>query len=205
MCLRFKGFNKGAGGEWDMKGVGGNGERRRAFVRNTPPPPPPFPPAPANPVTEEIRYVQVTNLCPECHTGDLDQELNGDGRWLIEWEPVQCNVGYTSFVYSFQGSNGYYIKLQVANTRVPVRSVWWGARGKWWPMERTGDNYFQVSGYMKWGTTPCMPQRRSSLCKAGSRETAHQNAHNVNPFSAPIPRRPSLCPARPRRHPLHFQ
>ena len=115
-----------------------------AFFPTAQKPTPFFPRLPANPVTEQVRYVQVTNLCPECHTGDLDQELNGDGRWLIEWEPVQCNVGYTSFVYSFQGSNGYFIKLQVANARVPVRSVWWGSRGKWWPMQRTGDNYFQM-------------------------------------------------------------
>lgn len=30
----------------------------------------------------------------------------------IQWTPVQCAVGDTSFVYSFQGSNPYYIKLQ---------------------------------------------------------------------------------------------
>ena len=81
MCLKFRGFSKGAG---------------------------------ANPVTNETRYVMVTNLCPECYTGDLDQELPGDGRWIIEWEPVQCNVGYTPFIYSFQGSNGYFMKFQVS-------------------------------------------------------------------------------------------
>ena len=80
MCLKFRGFSKGAG---------------------------------ANPVTNVTRYVMVTNLCPECYSGDLDQELAGDGRWIIEWEPVQCNVGYTPFVYSFQGSNGYFMKFQV--------------------------------------------------------------------------------------------
>ena len=67
----------------------------------------------ANPVTNVTRYVMVTNLCPECYSGDLDQELPGDGRWIVEWEPVQCNVGYTPFVYSFQGSNGYFMKFQV--------------------------------------------------------------------------------------------
>ena len=81
MCLKFRGFSKGAG---------------------------------ANPVTNVTRYVMVTNLCPECYSGDLDQELPGDGRWIIEWEPVQCNVGYTPFVYSFQGSNGYFMKFQVS-------------------------------------------------------------------------------------------
>ena len=159
----------------------------------------------ANPVTEEVRYVQVTNLCPECHTGDLDQELNGDGRWLIEWEPVQCNVGYTSFVYSFQGSNGYYIKLQVANTRVPVRSVWWGARGKWWPMARTGDNYFQVSGENEAGTMPTCHNDAVCCQRWDHAKKTKQNTNFYPPHTAPIPRRPSLCPARPRGHPLHLQ
>ena len=163
MCLKLRGFSKGAG---------------------------------ANPVTNVTRYVMITNLCPECYSGDLDQELPGDGRWIIEWEPVQCNTGYTPFVYSFQGSNGYFMKFQVrlflfffffekkrereskreregngkkkklthllrsldsppfshppplpqvANHRVPVRAVWWGARGQWFPMERTADNYFSLS------------------------------------------------------------
>lgn len=91
MCLKFRGFSKGAG---------------------------------ANPVTNVTRYVMVTNLCPECYSGDLDQELPGDGRWIIEWEPVQCNVGYTPFVYSFQGSNGYFMKFQV---RLLVLVLGWRA------------------------------------------------------------------------------
>lgn len=42
---------------------------------------------------------------------------NGDGRWQINWYPVQCNVTNTPFYYSFQGSNTWYLKMQVANTR----------------------------------------------------------------------------------------
>lgn len=59
----------------------------------------------------------VTDLCPECKPGDLDQARAGDGRWQINWYPVQCNVTNTPFWYSFQGSNTWYIKMQVANTR----------------------------------------------------------------------------------------
>lgn len=71
--------------------------------------------ADAIPLTTQ--YVLVSNLCPECKAGDLDQEIAGDGRWKIEWHPVQCAVGSTPFVYSFQGSNPYYIKMQVSNHR----------------------------------------------------------------------------------------
>lgn len=27
----------------------------------------------------------VNNICPECRSGDLDQDIDGDGRWKIEW------------------------------------------------------------------------------------------------------------------------
>ena len=71
----------------------------------------------ANPVSQFTQYAIVGDLCPECGTGALDQATYGDGRWTISWQPVQCNVGDSKFVYSFQGSNPYYLKMQVANTR----------------------------------------------------------------------------------------
>ena len=74
-------------------------------------------PFPANPVPQQTQYAIVGDLCPECQSGDLDQATSGDGRWTISWYPVQCNVGSSNFIYSFQGSNPYYLKLQVANTR----------------------------------------------------------------------------------------
>lgn len=73
--------------------------------------------AAANPVPQQTQYAIVGDLCPECSNGDLDQATGGDGRWSISWYPVQCAVGDSNFVYSFQGSNPYYLKLQVANTR----------------------------------------------------------------------------------------
>lgn len=71
----------------------------------------------ANPIPKNEQFAIVGDLCPECKTGDLDLATTGDGRWTISWTPVQCNVGNNSFIYSFQGSNPYYLKLQVANTR----------------------------------------------------------------------------------------
>lgn len=59
----------------------------------------------------------------QCLSGSLDQGGNGDGRWKIHWHAVQCNVGNSNFLYSFQGSNDYYVKMNVANARVPVASV----------------------------------------------------------------------------------
>ena len=102
------------------------------------------PGAGANPVGRAIRFVLTSNQCPECLAGSIDQEISGDGRWRAGWTPVQCAVGSAPFVYSFQGSNAWFIKLQVANTRVPVRTAHWYARGGWWPMARTTDNYFRL-------------------------------------------------------------
>ncbi|CAK0762005.1 hypothetical protein CVIRNUC_002914 [Coccomyxa viridis] len=97
-----------------------------------------------DPVPLTTQYVLVSNLCPECLAGSLDQEINGDGRWTIEWYPVQCAVGTTPLVYSFQGSNAYYIKMQISNHRVPVQGVQWFFSGTWYDMSRSGDNYFII-------------------------------------------------------------
>ncbi len=31
----------------------------------------------------------VDNECPECAYGSIDLALTGDGRWKIEWYPVE--------------------------------------------------------------------------------------------------------------------
>jgi expansin len=66
--------------------------------------------------------VYVDNLCPECHTGDLDlgQFPPGDGRWNIQWVAVPCPGNIGALQYMGQGSHEWYIKLQVRNHYVPV-------------------------------------------------------------------------------------
>ena len=49
--------------------------------------------------------------------GDVDIGDAGDGRWDVEIQAVQCPVGDTKIQYSYQGSNLWYIKLQVRNAR----------------------------------------------------------------------------------------
>jgi len=41
-----------------------------------------------------------------------------------------------------QGSNLYYTKVQVRNTRFPVNSVYLNVSGKWVSTARTSDNFF---------------------------------------------------------------
>jgi hypothetical protein len=42
------------------------------------------------PIVESFKAT-IDNLCPECHHGDIDIGLNGDGRWKINWDFVPCN------------------------------------------------------------------------------------------------------------------
>jgi hypothetical protein len=35
-------------------------------------------------------YATIDNLCPECKHGDIDLGLQGDGRFLVDWEFVDC-------------------------------------------------------------------------------------------------------------------
>jgi hypothetical protein len=35
-------------------------------------------------------YATIDNLCPECKSGDIDLGLQGDGRFLVNWEFVDC-------------------------------------------------------------------------------------------------------------------
>lgn len=71
----------------------------------------------ANPISPTVQYAIATDECPECLSGSLDLAQDGDGRWSIDWYPVQCNVGDSAFQYSFQGSLATYVKMAVTNTR----------------------------------------------------------------------------------------
>jgi hypothetical protein len=57
--------------------------------------------------------ITTSDQCPECGFGSIDLQTNGDGRWKVEWEPVQCPVGNAPLKYGYQGGNPYYKKLQV--------------------------------------------------------------------------------------------
>ena len=47
----------------------------------------------------------------------MDFAENKDGRWDISIQAVQCPVGDNKLQYAFQGSNPWYLKLQVSNYR----------------------------------------------------------------------------------------
>lgn len=68
--------------------------------------------------------------------------MGGDGRWRVEWYPVQCPVGSSTFRFGFQGGNPWYRKMMVANARVPLKSVRVWESGAWKSLIGTIDNYW---------------------------------------------------------------
>ena len=95
--------------------------------------------------------VLIVDLCPGCLSGDLDlntdafQAVTGatDGRYPVSWRivspPLSGVIGYR-----FQGSNPYYIKVQVINHRNPVYQIELDAgAGGFVALDRTSDGFFQ--------------------------------------------------------------
>ena len=35
-------------------------------------------------------YATIDNECSECHYGDIDIGMDGDGRWKIQWDFIDC-------------------------------------------------------------------------------------------------------------------
>ncbi len=95
--------------------------------------------------TCRVSSLPITCLvAPQCKSGDLDIGLDGDGRWQGEWHGVACDTGGTGFYYSTQGSNNYYLKLQVSNTALTVSGVQMMVGGSYAQLTRTVDNYWQL-------------------------------------------------------------
>lgn len=92
---------------------------------------------------------QVGDLCPSCTGYNLD--ISADASLLldsiqgitpIQWRYVGCPVsGPVKFVY--QGSNPYYIKVQVRNHRYPINKLEVrGNSGVFMQLPKTEDNFF---------------------------------------------------------------
>jgi len=98
--------------------------------------------------------VFVDNLCPECHEGSVDFGTSGDGRWEISIQAVQCPVGDSTIQYRFQGSNQWYIKLQVRNARIPITSLELMKDGQWVSLTHTDDGHWVATNMGEWPTGP---------------------------------------------------
>ena len=75
------------------------------------------------------------------------QNIDGDGRWKIEWYGVPCNVGDSKLQYSFTMKDYYFFEFVVSNTRIPINGVSVYINGKWLELARTHTNtwaYYRV-------------------------------------------------------------
>jgi hypothetical protein len=99
--------------------------------------------------------------CPECEKGSIDQNINGDGRWRVEWFAVPCNVGDSKIRYSRISTLGpEYWALVVSNTRVPVASVQIKVDGAWHTPHYTTNNQWVWPGQSvnrKWNDATDFP------------------------------------------------
>ncbi len=87
----------------------------------------------------------VVDRCPGCQAGDVDLADNqGDGRWDISWQAVDCPVGNTKLAYLFQGSNPFFLKLGVRNHRIGIQAIQLQTRANtaFVTATRTADNFF---------------------------------------------------------------
>lgn len=96
--------------------------------------------------------VRIVDLCPECVAGDLDLSPDAferiaplvDGRVPITWELVPCDAdGPISWRFK-DGSNPWWVAVQVRDHRQPVARVQVDLDGRWMDLERTDWNHFEA-------------------------------------------------------------
>ena len=64
----------------------------------------------------EWQTALVTNRCPECLFGSIDQAIDGNGRWQVQWFATPCPVGDSKLMYSITVIDQYWFSLVVSNT-----------------------------------------------------------------------------------------
>ncbi|DBA71605.1 TPA: hypothetical protein ACH3X2_001069 [Trebouxia sp. C0005] len=102
------------------------------------------------PIPQTWQYALVDNRCPECAPGSIDLATAGNGRWQVDWVPIPCNVGQSTFFYHVVSplSNPYYFAFSVSNTRVPLKNVELETDGSWSSLRRDVSNSWNANGGM---------------------------------------------------------
>lgn len=88
----------------------------------------------------EWQTALVTNRCPECLEGSIDQAINGNGRWQVQWFATPCPVADSKLMYSITVIDQYWFSLVVSNTFVPIKLVEYQVQGVWWAAARSVNN-----------------------------------------------------------------
>ena len=90
----------------------------------------------------------LPHICPSMDAHVHVQDIDGDGRWRIEWYGVPCNVGNTKLEYTFVVKQYYWFELVISNTRIPISAVSVKINGKWLDLRRSVTNtwpYYRAS------------------------------------------------------------
>lgn len=94
--------------------------------------------------------VEVTNLCPECPPGNLDLSpaafdglgARSDGRIAVTWRIVPGAVRGPVSIQIKDGSNPYWVAIQVRNHRYPIKTLEARRGNAWRRLGRTAYGYF---------------------------------------------------------------
>jgi len=108
----------------------------------------------ANPISKTAFTVFVHDECPGCPTPSIDLSTSGDGSWGITWKAVPCPVGSEKLKYKFQGSNQYYLKMQVVSHKLPLSRVDYVIGGKTYTATHSSDNFWISPSGMPQPTWP---------------------------------------------------
>lgn len=83
----------------------------------------------------------IMDKCPECSTSDLDFGMDGDGRWEIVWNFVECPYEREPY-FAFEGSHSFYWKISARAFAAPVTKLFVNDH----EFTRTDDNFFEGLG-----------------------------------------------------------
>ncbi len=97
-----------------------------------------------------VLVVRVVDQCPDCDDHHLDLRKTSfakiaevaDGRVNVKYKAVTCPTSGNLQVQMKDGSNPYWLALQIRNHRRPVTKVEGKRDGAWVVMPRTDYNYF---------------------------------------------------------------
>lgn len=96
--------------------------------------------------------VRIVDQCPTCAANDLDLTPSAfaaigtpsNGIEPVTWQVVDCPVS-GPIAFLFQGSNPFFLKLQVRNHRYGVAGMAIQTGATYAPMTRVSDNFFQYA------------------------------------------------------------
>jgi len=98
--------------------------------------------------------VRIVDRCPGCAKGDVDFSESAfariadiaAGRVPISWRFVPCDVGGAIRYHFKDGSNPFWVAIQVRNHRHAIASLEGRGTGDWRALPRESYNYFVAEG-----------------------------------------------------------